>query len=282
MLDNTALMVEIAFSALPYDTSPTWTDVSAFVKSIGTKRGRSSEVGEIEAGTATLVLDNADGRFTPYREASPSPYVGNILPRRQVRVRALVSGAYKSLWTGFTERWSFTHPGGTDYAEVSLECVDGLKILGDHKMLDHYGEYIKTTHPTSYYPLFEPTGSIWFNDYSGNNQPVGVLYQRSSNDKSGPGGDALLYNSDSNSVSFDNEGASAGADVDLTGALGSVLPHSAWSMVCWVKLAPAAYDPNPPTPPEPKPYPPDPKPPAPNPASAPLNVRVWVTREEVT
>jgi len=282
-LAGVTLAVEVAFEAGLYDTDPAWTDVSAYVKSVATKRGRSNEVGVIEAGTATIALDNADGRFTPHRLASPSPYAGNILPRRQVRIRALVAEVSHPLWTGFTERWSFTHPGGTDYSEASLDCVDGLKILGDHVMLDYYGEYIKSTGPTAYYPLFEPSGSIWFNDYSGHNLPVGVFYHRSDSDKSTPGADQLLYNSGSTSVSFDTEGASAGADIDLTATLDTnralrLLPTQG-TIVCWLKMSAQTYNSSPPTPPETHPAPSSPVTPAPIPASAPRNVTVNVTSD---
>ena len=278
-LHNVALKVEIAFAAGPFDLSPTWTNVTQYVRGVTTKRGRSNELGTIEAGTATIVLDNADGRFTPGRTSSPSPYVGNIKPRRQVRISAVVSSVSKPLWTGFTERWSGSHPGGGEYAEVSLECVDGLKILGDHKMLDYYGEYIKTTDPTVYYPMFEPQGSVWVNDRSGNNKPVGVVYHMTSNDKSALGADQLLYNSGSTSMSFDTEGASAGADIDLTETLEDALRLRPGSFVCWLKLAANSYNSSPPTPPNVDPSPDSPVTPAPTPPGAPLNPHTWITWE---
>lgn len=259
-LAGVTLAVEVAFTAAPFDASPSWTDITGYVKSVATKRGRSNEVGMIEAGTATVVLDNADGRFTPQRATSPSPYAGNIAPRRQVRITAVVDSVTKPVWRGYTERWSLTHPGGGDYAEAALECVDGLKLLGDHKLLDFYGEYIRSTGPTAYYPLTEAGGSRWFADRA-QRHASGLLYHRSWNDKSTAGSDALLSNSGGTSVSFDSDGTSAGADLDLTGALDAVaFDPSGWSMAAWLKLSSDYYDQSPPTPP------PDPTaPPAPNP-----------------
>ena len=249
-LTNVSLKVEIAFTAAPYATAPTWTDVTAYVRSVATKRGRSDETQKIEAGTATILLDNADGRFTPKRITSPSPYAGNIEPRRQVRVRALVSATPHPLWTGFTERWSLTHPGGGDYSEAQLECVDGLKLLGDRKLLNFAGEVIKSYDPQAYWPLGEPKGSIWFGDKSPHHRPSGLLYHRSVNDKSDAGSDSLVFNAGASSVVFDPDNASAGAVIDVTGARDAVRFRPAgWSMVARFKLASDYFNTDPPAPP---------------------------------
>ena len=261
-LAGVSLRVEIAFAALPFDTSPTWTDITGWVKSVATKRGRSNEVGTVEAGTAAVQLDNSDGRFTPQRATSPAPYLNNIAPRRQVRIYATVGAAVKPIFRGYTEKWQLTHPGGGAYSEAQLDCVDALKVLGDAKLLDFYGEWVRRTRPAVYYPLTEPGGSIYFADRSGHGAPSGLLYHRSWNDaKSQAGSDGLLANSSGTSVAFDPDAESVGADIDLTGALDHVrFVPGGWSMVAWLKLGadfytPAPADPAPsPTNPEPPPY----------------------------
>ena len=264
-LSGVALHVEVAFSAGPWDTSPTWTDVTAFVRHVTTKRGRNNEFDRIEAGTCSVTFDNADGRFTPIRAASPSPYQGNILPRKQIRVRAVVGGVSKPMFTGYTERWSLTHPGGGDYAEAVCECADAFKILSTRKVLDFYGENIQRLNPAAYYPLNEPAGTVLFGDHSGHGLPAGVLGHRTGNDQSAAGGPELVP--PSTSVSFDPDGAAGGADIDLTGALPAFPFHTDdWSASFWFQLG-ANYYPggrtNPPIP-GPGPTPPTPDvPPAP-------------------
>ncbi|MDT0472787.1 hypothetical protein RM863_11685 [Streptomyces sp. DSM 41014] len=62
--------VEVAFDGGPYDSSYTWTDITPWVSSYETTRGRNSESDRIEAGTLDLTLDNSDGRFTPQKDWS--------------------------------------------------------------------------------------------------------------------------------------------------------------------------------------------------------------------
>lgn len=238
-----ALKVEVAFTAAPFATSPTWTDVTGYVKKVSTRRGRDNEVGQVEAGTATVLLDNADGRFSPRRASSPSPYAGNIVPRRQVRISAIVGGATTHrLFTGYAERWSITHPGGGDYAESQLDCVDAFKILSTTKMQDFYGEKVRELDPVAYYPLSEPAGSVWFGDQSGRGLPAGLLVHRTSNDQTSAGGASLTPSSSTTSVNFDPDGASGGADIDLSGALSATRFRSDdWSMSFWFKLGDDFY-----------------------------------------
>src|SRR5881409_3925433 len=65
----------------------TWTDITPFadgiVNGISITRGASDELSETQPGTATLRLDNQDGRFTPGNSASPYyPYVRRNAPLR--------------------------------------------------------------------------------------------------------------------------------------------------------------------------------------------------------
>jgi hypothetical protein len=75
-------------SAVLGPTTPTFAeDISIYVREASTHRGAQRELERIEAGTASIVLDNRDGRFTPLNPASP--YYPNILPMRRIRIRAM-------------------------------------------------------------------------------------------------------------------------------------------------------------------------------------------------
>ncbi|MFD6970135.1 LamG-like jellyroll fold domain-containing protein [Streptomyces sp. NPDC059949] len=60
--------VEVAFDGGPFSDSPTWSDVSDYVRGFQVRRGRNNELDRIEAGTLSLELDNSDGRFTPGKQ----------------------------------------------------------------------------------------------------------------------------------------------------------------------------------------------------------------------
>lgn len=83
-----ALLVEMGWGGLiQYPSTITWTDISTYVDVIkaGVKitRGASDELSDTQPGTATLILDNQDGRFTPGSASSPYyPYVRRNAPIR--------------------------------------------------------------------------------------------------------------------------------------------------------------------------------------------------------
>ena len=76
------LSIQVAFVDAPLTAlaSNTWTDITSYVISFSTRRGRSDALGRIEAGTASLVLDNSDRRFDPTFAASP--YYPNVVPMK--------------------------------------------------------------------------------------------------------------------------------------------------------------------------------------------------------
>jgi hypothetical protein len=64
---STTLGVHIGWDANLPDQYVKYSDVSGYVTQVDTQRGRSTELDDIQTGTATVVLDNSDGRFTPGR-----------------------------------------------------------------------------------------------------------------------------------------------------------------------------------------------------------------------
>jgi hypothetical protein len=78
-------IVEIAFDASPYDVSPTWTNVTSWVRSLSTDRGRSDDWDDFY-GSAQVVLNNRTRLFDPYNTSGT--YYGKLLPRKQIRITA--------------------------------------------------------------------------------------------------------------------------------------------------------------------------------------------------
>ncbi|MGD6761348.1 hypothetical protein ACOKM5_20655 [Streptomyces sp. BH097] len=70
------LLVEMGWGGLILAPSTiTWTDITQYVdvknQGVAITRGASDELSETQPGTATLTLDNSDGRFTPGNSGSP-------------------------------------------------------------------------------------------------------------------------------------------------------------------------------------------------------------------
>lgn len=127
------IAVEIAFSTEPGSVTPSWTDVTAYVRSCSIRRGRQHELDQMQAGTCTLMLLNTDGRFDPTNTAGP--YYPNVLPMRRIRVTGNYNSVGYPLFSGFVESWPMSWEGNL-FGTVSVTASDGFKVLG-LKMLNN-------------------------------------------------------------------------------------------------------------------------------------------------
>lgn len=111
----TAPVVTISFGG-------TATDVSAYVRSVSVRRGRSRELDTFTAGTCTVVLKNYDRRFDPTNTAGP--YYRQLVPRVQVSV----TSDSIEVFNGYVEDWNLTYTVD-GAAEATVSCLDGLALL---------------------------------------------------------------------------------------------------------------------------------------------------------
>lgn len=82
---------------------PIWIDISDKVSAVGVKRGKNRELDRYSAANASITLHNEDRTFDPLNDASP--YVGNIIPRRAVRITT--NGFVQ--FTGVIEDWNLDY-----------------------------------------------------------------------------------------------------------------------------------------------------------------------------
>lgn len=98
------LLVEMGWGGLvQFPETITWTDITDYVdvvkQGVTITRGASDELSEAQPGTATLQLDNADGRFTPGNAASPYyPFVRKNAPIR-ISVAVIPSRTGSGPWS---------------------------------------------------------------------------------------------------------------------------------------------------------------------------------------
>ena len=104
-------------------------DITEWVRSGATDRSGQRELERTaEAGTGHLVLDNRDGRFTPFNVSSP--YYPDILPLRRIRIRATWDLVTYPVFQGFVEAWPVTFPAEGDNI-VTIQIVDGFELLAN-------------------------------------------------------------------------------------------------------------------------------------------------------
>jgi hypothetical protein len=159
--------VEIAFTTTPFadPATLTWTDVSNYVESWSTKRGRADEQSQMQAGTATVSLQNTDGRFDP--DNGSSPYSPNLLPGVPVRISTTFSGTTYYLFWGFIESWEQHYDKMTPIVVVTAS--DGLKAVLSYSLgrgytdmlVSDYGGVVGTAN-TFFWPWQTPNDRNYY------------------------------------------------------------------------------------------------------------------------
>lgn len=101
-------------------------DVTAYVQSISTRRGRSRSIAHATAGTANIILRNEDRRFDP--EYAAGPYYGSLLLKGAIAIYGTVGGVDYQIYEGTIAAWNTSYEGPNS-STVSVSCVDGLEQL---------------------------------------------------------------------------------------------------------------------------------------------------------
>jgi len=134
---NVSITVEIAFDSNPLDSTQTFTDVSTYLRSFTTNRGRISNLDKFQTGTAIVELDNRDNRFSPnqsthYYDSS----IGRtkIQPLKRLRIRATHSSTTYDLFHGFVESFPVNYAGQGYDSTVKIKVVDAFKLFFNAKL----------------------------------------------------------------------------------------------------------------------------------------------------
>jgi hypothetical protein len=151
---GTSVAVELGFGSAPLGTV-SWTDVSAYVRSIRWRRGRwSSEFDGFDAGSCTLTLDDTDRRFDP--DHASGPYFGDIT--LNVPLRVTVGGTVQ--FYGYVESWGVQWYVHDNFAERIVSATDGFRLLAQRRVDDSpFGAEVRFDTPVWWYRLGETGGA---------------------------------------------------------------------------------------------------------------------------
>ena len=106
---------------------PIWIDITDKVSSVSVRRGKSRELERYNAGGASVTLHNEDRTFDPLNE--DSPYVGNIIPRRGIRITT----ASYSRFTGLIEDWNLDYDV-SGKSDASIVAADAFTLLAQQSL----------------------------------------------------------------------------------------------------------------------------------------------------
>ncbi len=149
---DVTLTVEAAFGVDPLTASPSYTDLTADVRSFTTRRGRDNISDRIRTGKATVILDNRAGDYTPFNTAGAN--TPDVIPMVPFRISAQydIPGAMSvgdaiggqldigdvPIFTGFVEGWKPVWTDGTDMT-TKVTVKDGIKLWNLFTVSGTYG-----------------------------------------------------------------------------------------------------------------------------------------------
>lgn len=167
-----SFVMEVSFSTNPFDT-PVWVDISDFVVTATTNRGRQYELDKMEPGKLTLQLhDFGSGDFDP--SIMNGTYGPNITIGKRIRLQAVYGPPFPNgaMFDGFIATWVPTVDA--DHEDITVEAYDMLRLLGKGNITSlTNANVVAQTFPsnggngTAFYRCDEASGAV-ANDQSGN------------------------------------------------------------------------------------------------------------------
>lgn len=103
-----------------------WVDVTdRLLFPMTVTRGRSRTIDDFRAGTSTIALENSDGHFDPTNESSP--YFGEMVPRRRIRISANGDETPVRVITGWIDDWNIDL---NNVSKTRVPFSDAFALLG--------------------------------------------------------------------------------------------------------------------------------------------------------
>lgn len=107
-------------------------DVTADVRSIAVRRGRSRELERYQAGAATIDLDNSARKYDPAAGTAITPYGASMRPRKAITV----SSAGVPVFTGVVDDWDLDYRLEGNHI-ASVKATDGFVFLAQQEIQPH-------------------------------------------------------------------------------------------------------------------------------------------------
>ena len=178
--------IEWSPSTLPGET-PSWEDITSYVRRGTISRGRQSEFDRTSAGRLSLVVDNRDRTFDPEANA-------DARPNRRIRVAVGAGADTIYLFDGFIDGLPQAYNPPAD-ATVSLTATDAFKLLARFQLDAIYGSVVADDSPWGWWRLADDlpqtvtaadsSGNGFHGSWKGNPQATQTLLT------DGPGGVTL-------------------------------------------------------------------------------------------
>lgn len=162
----------IGVSTTVFNYTPTWTEVTSYVRSIDIDRGRQDPTRAFNAGSASIVLNNRGRMFDP--NYASSLFYGYFQYRLQVKIEATYGGTTYSLYRGWTNGFPQSYPEDGSDATVTLDCTDLTGLLSSVEISQDLSLPINQKYGEIFI-RFGEGDTNQFHDFSGNNYALNTF-----------------------------------------------------------------------------------------------------------
>ena len=111
----------------------TFVDITEYVRSASTTRGRSRSTDHFQTGSLTLQLSNRDDRFSPLNLAGPYVLGGitQIRPGVPFKITATWASVEYPIFYGYADAWDDSYVGMGKDGITTVTIVDALSVLAN-------------------------------------------------------------------------------------------------------------------------------------------------------
>jgi len=102
-------------------------DLTAQTRQISIRRGRNIYRDTYEAGTCIVRVYDPDSSFNP--QNTSSPYFGELVPLRKLRISATVNGNSYYLFSGYTTDYKYSYDQAENMSYVDISASDAFRLL---------------------------------------------------------------------------------------------------------------------------------------------------------
>jgi len=163
--------VYLAINQSPYLASPTWTEITSYVMSADTYRGRDNDWQDTQSGTASITLNNNTRIWDPAYTAGT--YYGQLIPRMQIKITGTISATEYDVFRGYISGWPVQYDNAGATATVTLSCYDALGLLAQDQLpADWSADYILSKSPVHFYKCNDRNNSPTIADYGSALEPL--------------------------------------------------------------------------------------------------------------
>lgn len=127
LFDALTVTAEAAWATAPFAVTPTYSDITQYVRNFQISRGRTAQFDRFQTGKLEIIVTDIDRRFDP--DYASGAYAPNVLPRKKMRISTTFSAVTRRHGVFYLDEIEhFDDPANTT-AWAKITAYDGFGML---------------------------------------------------------------------------------------------------------------------------------------------------------